>query len=120
MHLAPVAPSRRLVVRALHRDVRCLADCQCFRDRCFEIVTFIAHVRHVTRSAGRARRFGAGDQLAAVGVTTRLVDQPARHAERTLVDRIANEPRLRAHLVGLERARRVAGDAAARRSQADQ
>ena len=119
VHLAPVAFARGFVVRTLHRDAGRFADGQRFRDGVLELVTFVAYVRDVARGAGRARGFGARDQLAAIGVTSRFVDEPARTPERAFVDRFANQPRLRA-LRRPRAARRVACDAPARRPQADQ
>ena len=120
VHLAPVAASRSLVVRTLHRHVGRFADRERFGDCVLERVAFIANVGNVARRAGRARRRSAGDEFSAIGVAPGLVDEPARHAERAFINGIAHEQHLRCTFVCVERTRRIAGYAAARGPESNQ
>jgi hypothetical protein len=120
VHLAPVAASRGLVVRTLHRDVGRFADRERLGDCLLERVTFVANVGDVAWRTCRARRRRAGDEFSAIGVPAGLVDETARHAERAFIDGIAHEQRLRCGLISVECPRSIAGDAAARGSESDQ
>ncbi len=120
VHLAPIAPTGGLVMRALNRHIGRGADRQRFFDRRDHVIALVAHVRNIARRTGQACGGGAAGEFNRVGVARRFVDQAARDAEGTLFDRFAHEPLLMRLLVCFQAAIARAADARARGPQADE